>query len=258
MDMNGTALITGAGSGIGRCFAQALAASFRRVVLADVDQQSLAATVESLRGAPAQMEQVRLDVAQRAEVERRLGEVFAPSDQLDLLINCAAILGPGTWATQAAEDFERVIAIDFLGSANIVRTALPFLRNARGRIVLLASTAAVHGWPGLAAYSAAKFAVTGWAEGIRAELWREGVGVTVVFPLLIDTPLLTRPGTPPILRRGRKIRPEVVVRKVMAGVGKGRPRVFIPGSVRLIAALQGIAPSILDRYGKWFGLERTG
>ena len=120
----------------------------------------------------------------------------------------------------------------------------------------LASTAALHGWPGLAAYSAAKFAVAGYSDAIRAELALEGIGLTVVFPLLIDTPLLERPDIPPILKRGRRIPAATVVRKVLRGVERRRARVYVPGSVRVIAALHGLAPSLLDRYGAWFGLER--
>jgi NAD(P)-dependent dehydrogenase (short-subunit alcohol dehydrogenase family) len=220
-----------------------------------VDERGLAATAAGLGSGGSRAESAWLDVARREDVERSLNALFAPSDRLDLLISCAAILGPGTWATQPADDFERVLAIDFIGSVNVVRAALPFLRNARGRIVLLASTAALHGWPCLGAYSAAKFAITGWAEAIRGELAREGVGMTTVFPLLIDTPLLSRPDTPPILRRGRRIPPESVVRKVMTAVAKGRPRVYIPGSVRLVAVIQGLAPSLLDFWGRRFGLE---
>ena len=114
----------------------------------------------------------------------------------------------------------------------------------------------MHGWPGLAAYSAAKFGVAGYSEAIRAELALDGVGLTVVFPLLIDTPLLSRPGTPPILQRGRRIPPAVVVRKVLRAVERRRRRVYVPATVRLIAALEGVVPSLLDWYGARFGIAR--
>jgi short-subunit dehydrogenase len=115
----------------------------------------------------------------------------------------------------------------------------------------------VHGWPGLTAYSAAKFAVVGYADGMRAELAAHGVGVTVVFPLLIDTPLLAHDTLPPILRQGRRIPADRVVRKTLAALARRRRRVFIPGSVRLIAALHGVAPSLLDWYGRQFGVRRA-
>ncbi len=251
-----SALITGAGSGIGRCFAAALAARGDRVALLDVDAAGLATTVAELAAHGGQVASATADVADRAALERALAGILPADGGLDLLINCAAILGPGPWATQAAEEFERVLRIDLLGTANVIRATLPWLRRARGQVVNLASTAAVHGWPGLAAYSAAKFAVAGYSDAVRTELALEGIGLTVVFPLLIDTPLLDRPDIPPILRRGRRIPAAAVVRKVLRAVERRRARVYVPGSVRVIAALHGLAPTLLDRYGAWFGVER--
>jgi NAD(P)-dependent dehydrogenase (short-subunit alcohol dehydrogenase family) len=251
-----TALVTGAASGIGRCFAEALAARGERLALLDVDAVGLATTVAQARAHGGEVASATADVADRAAVEAALAGMLPPDRGLDLLVNCAAILGPGTWTTQPPDDFERVLRIDVLGTANTIRAALPWLRRARGQIVNLASTAAVHGWPGLAAYSAAKFAVTGYSDAIRPELALEGVGLTVVFPLLIATPLLDRPDIPPILRRGRRIPAATVVRKVLRAVERRRARVYVPGSVRVIAALHGLAPSLLDRYGAWFGIER--
>ena len=246
------AVITGAGSGIGRAFAEALGQRIYDLVLLDVDEAGLRETAAALNQRNIEVSTIAADVTDAA----RMDGVLAPHVGLDLLINCAAILGPGTWARQPAEEFERVVDVDFLGTANAIRASLPWLRRARGQIVILASTAAVHGWPGLSAYSAAKFAIVGYAEGIRPELAGDGIGVTVVFPLLIDTPLLTRPGTPLILQRGRRIAPERVVRKTLRAAERRRRRVFVPETVRVVAALQGLAPSLLDWYGARFGMPR--
>jgi NAD(P)-dependent dehydrogenase (short-subunit alcohol dehydrogenase family) len=248
-------LITGAGSGIGRCFAQALASEGAELILLDVDEGGLRETAALLAARGSQHVAKRADVSDRVGLERAVAESLQPIGRLDLLINCAAILGGGPWCEQTAQDFERVVQVDLLGTVNCIRASLPWLRAARGHIVNMASTAAVHGWPGLAAYSAAKFGIVGYSEGIRAELAAQGIGLTVVFPLLIDTPLLSRPGTPPILRRGRRIPPDVVVRKVLWAVSRRKSRVYIPATVRIISALHGLAPSLLDWYGKQFGLE---
>ena len=249
-------LITGAGSGIGRCFAESLAREGADLVLLDVDATGLAETTKRLPDG-TRATAIVANVADRAALDQAVVEALGADGALDTVIHCAAILGPGTFTTQSPEEFERVLAIDFLGTANVVRATVPYLRKARGQIALLASTAAVHGWPGLAAYSAAKFAVVGYADGVRAELAADGVGITVVFPLLIDTPLLTRAALPPILRHGRRIPAERVVRKTLAALARRRRRVFIPGSVRLIAALHGLAPSLLDWYGRRFGIARA-
>ena len=251
-----TALVTGAGSGIGRAFAQALARGGHDLVLLDVDPRGLDATAEELRAEHASVATARADVADRAALEAALGESLGHEGRLDLVVTCAAILGAGRFASQSSDEFERVLRIDFLGTANTIRAALPALRRARGQIVVLASTAAVHGWPGLAAYSAAKFAVVGYVEALRPELAVDGVGLTVVFPLLIDTPLLGGKDIPPILRRGRRLPPEAVVRKALRGAARRQRRVYVPGTVRVVAALHGLVPSLLDWYGARFGLER--
>src|SRR5207237_4378600 len=179
-------------------------------VLLDVDARGLAETAAALGAGIAT---AVADVADPPALERAVAQHVAPRARVDLPVNCAAILGPGTWAAQAPEDFERVLRIDLVGTANTIRATLPWLRAPGGQVVNLASTAAVHGWPGLAAYSAAKFGVAGYSAAMRPELALEGVGLTVVFPLLIDTPLLSRPGAPLILQRGRRFTPGVVVRR---------------------------------------------
>ena len=172
-------------------------------------------------------------------------------------IHCAAILGPGHFGDQPADAFERVIRINLIGTANVVRATLPSLRASRGAIACLASTAAVHGWPALGAYSAAKFGVAGFCDAIRSELARDGVSLTAVFPLLIDTPLLSGADIPPILQQGKRLPPATVVEKTLAGLARRRARVFIPGTVRLVAALHGLAPSLLDWYGRQIGFARS-
>lgn len=255
MDRVGSALLTGAASGIGRCFAETLAARGDELLLLDVDEAGLGETADLVVRCGGRAVTARADVADPGELGAALDRVL-PSDRgLDLLVNCAAILGGGLWATQSAEAFAHTIRVDLIGTSNIVRAALPALRRARGHVVLLASTAALHGWPHLAAYSAAKFGVAGFADAIRPELRREGIGVTSVFPLLIDTALLGRPGTPPILQRGRRIPARAVVDKVLRAVARGKRRVYVPEITRLVAALHGIAPSLLDWYGERFGLD---
>ena len=250
-------MITGAGSGIGRCFAGGLANRAKTLVLLDIDAASLQATTALLSGSDCRgIEQV-VDVSNADAVDTMVAGLPQQLESLDLLINCAAILGGGPWTGQSRADFERVLHVDLLGTINMIRATLPWLQRGRGHIVNLASTAALHGWPGLAAYSAAKFGVVGYSEAVRAELASLGIGLTLVFPLLIDTPLLNRPGTPPILRRGRRIAPEVVVTRVLDAVQRRRSRVYIPRTVRLVAALEALAPSLLDWYGARFGTEKS-
>ena len=183
-------------------------------------------------------------------------ELDAALGGIDVVIHCAAILGPGQFAEQPAAQFERVLHINLLGTASVLRAALPALRRSKGAVACLVSASAVHGWPALGAYSASKGGVCGLCDAVRPELRREGIRLTAVYPLLIDTPLLHGGDIPRILRQGRPLPPHTVVEKTLAGIAAGRARIFIPGSVRLLAALHGIAPSLLDLYGRRVGFRR--
>jgi NAD(P)-dependent dehydrogenase (short-subunit alcohol dehydrogenase family) len=251
-----TAIVTGAASGIGRCFADTLAQHGTAVGLIDVSADGLAAAADALRSKGASVETRVADVSAASAVTAAIEELGAALGGIDLVVNCAAILGPGHFATQAATQFERVVHIDLLGTANVLRAALPALRQSKGAIACLASTAAVHGWPALGAYSASKFGVSGFCDAVRPELARDGITLTAVYPLLIDTPLLHGADIPPILKVGRRLPPDTVVKKTLAGVAARRARVFIPGTVRLLAAVHGLAPSLLDWYGRHVGMKK--
>jgi 3-dehydrosphinganine reductase len=173
-----------------------------------------------------------------------------------VVIHCAAMLGPGLFAEQPVETFDRTIRVDLLGTANVVRAAIPGLRQSKGAMACIASTAAVHGWPAMSAYSASKFGVAGFCDAVRSELVRDGVTLTAVFPLLIDTPLLHGSDQAPILKQGKPIPPQAVVDKTLAALARGRGRVFVPGSVRFVALVHAVAPSLLDWYGRRFGFPK--
>ncbi len=250
-----TAIVTGAASGIGRCFAEALAAQGTVVGLLDVSGDGLRATAETLRARGQRVETHISDVGDAAGLRAAVDALVSALGGLDLVIHCAGILGPGHFAEQPAEAFERVIRINLVGTANVVRATFPALRASRGAIACLASTAALHGWPALGAYSAAKFGVAGFCDAIRSELARDGVALTSVFPLVIDTPLLSGADIPPILKQEKRLPPLTVVQKTLAGLARRRARVFVPGTVRLVAALHGLAPSLLDWYGRRVGFS---
>jgi short-subunit dehydrogenase len=245
-------ILTGAASGIGRAFARTLAAEGSALGLIDIAADSLRATVAEVGGAGASVRTRVADVSDRAAVDAAISALAEELGGVELIVHCAAALFPGRFLDQPPADFERAIAVDLLGTANVVRAAAPRVAGSRGAIVCLASTAAIHGWPAMSAYSAAKHGVAGFCDAVRSELRASGVALTTVFPLLIATPLLAGAAAAPILAAGKAIPPEVVVRKTLAAVARGKPRVYVPSRVRWIAAAHGLAPAALD----WFGRRR--
>src|SRR5262249_6307456 len=134
-------------------------------------EKALEETAASLRAQTAARVLTRVvDVASVEAISKMVESLQGEIDQLDLLINCAAILGPGPFEEQSLSAFASVVAIDLMGTVHMVHATLPWLRRARGRIINMASTASLHGWPELAAYSAVKGAVENFSESIRAEL----------------------------------------------------------------------------------------
>jgi short-subunit dehydrogenase len=250
-----TSLITGAASGIGRCFAETLAARGDRLLLLDVDEAALAALQAALP-AGVQSEALVVDLASPAALERLRGQLAGLAPSLDLLVNCAGILGAGAFAEQPMATFARVVQVNLLGTVHLTHACLPLLEAAGGHVVNVASTASLHGWPMLAAYSAAKGALENYAEAVRPELARDGIGLTTVFPLLVDTPMLQRGGTPPILR-GARVSAEEVVRKTLRAVERRQGRLYVPSGARLVALVHGVAPELLDWWGAKRGFSRA-
>jgi short-subunit dehydrogenase len=189
-----TAVITGAGSGIGRALAQSLARRGCHLALVDISEPGLAETVELLNGAQVDQHadqvdtKVRisrhtLDVADRAAAAALPQAVLAAHGRVDLLINNAGVALSGTFEQVSETDFDWLMEINFGAVVRLTRAFLPHLRASDdARIVNLSSIFGLVAPPGQSAYVAAKFAVRGFSNALRHELAGSSVGVTVVHP----------------------------------------------------------------------------
>ena len=184
-------LITGAGSGLGAATSRCLARAGMRIVAADLDTASAAATAESIEGGGGQAIGVPLDVRDRASADAAVRRAIDRFGSLDVLINNA-----GTDITAAFEEIEpdvwdRVIDVNLRGPAIMTRAALPHLRASRGgHVVNIASTAAKRAWPNASAYHASKWGLLGLSHALHAEARGYGVKVTAVIAGGMRTPFL--------------------------------------------------------------------
>lgn len=182
----GTALVTGAGSGIGRAVALALAGRGDRVVAADLSGDGAAATAAAH---PERIVAETVDVADADAVQALADRTGAVS----VIVNCAGWDRTAPFLGSTPEFAEKVVAINYLGQVNVCRAFVPAMAEAGdgGRIVNVASDAARVGSSGEAVYAGAKGGVVAFSKSLAREVARHAITVNVVCPGPTDTPLFT-------------------------------------------------------------------
>lgn len=253
----GHAIVSGGSSGIGLALARRLAAAGWDLSLVARDAGKLASARAALIAKGAQAHAFSADVADADAVERA---VRAAVDELGpprLLVACAGIVEPGRFDEQPLEAFRRTMAVNYLGSLHLVRAALPAMRGQdAGRIVLIASGAALIGLYGYSSYAPSKFAVRGFAEALRSELRPDGIDVSVVYPPDTDTPgfreeLRRRPAiTSKVASAGGLMSAEAVAAAILRGIGKGRFAIAPGAHMSALVLLHSFLAPLLHRF--WF------
>ncbi|MEV6716735.1 SDR family NAD(P)-dependent oxidoreductase [Lentzea sp. NPDC051208] len=178
-------LVTGGGRGLGRSFAEALAAAGLSVAVAGRDRNALVETVDGIRRAGGTATWVRLDVTDDDSVTRGVDQVVAELGGLDVLVNNAGVPGPigPLWTVNEAE-WRRAFEVGLFGSVRVTRAVLPALT---GRVVNVVSRAGTVGWPHASAYAATKAGLISVTASLAGEL-AGSARVAVAFdPGLVDT-----------------------------------------------------------------------
>lgn len=185
------ALVTGAGEGIGRGCALALADAGAVIFVNDKNTTTGAATVETIRAAGGQAHFVAADVAKADEVAAMFQAVAAQTSALHVLLNNAGVnLFKGMQET-SLEEWNRIFSVDSAGVYLVTKAALPLLKAAGGASVInIASVHASLTVPNMTAYAAAKGAVLAMGRSLAQELGQFGIRVNTVSPGFMDTPLL--------------------------------------------------------------------
>ncbi|MHB8233069.1 MAG: SDR family NAD(P)-dependent oxidoreductase [Solirubrobacteraceae bacterium] len=186
------AVVTGAGSGIGRATALLLARHGATVHAADIDARSAEIVAVEIASAGGSATAHRLDVSDADAVEAFAEAVFAASGHVDILHNNAGIGYGGNIESTAIADWERVIAVNLLGVAYGVQAFVPRML-AQGRpasVINTASQAGLTPAPKMAPYCASKYGVVGLTESLNAELSARGIHFTAICPGIIDTPIV--------------------------------------------------------------------
>ena len=163
-------LVTGGASGLGAAVVDAVLKAGGTPVVLDRDIRNVAAA-----------KAFEVDVSDRAAVTEAVQQAAETLGGLDAVVTAAGIDRCGKLEDVAADEWERVIGVNLLGTVSVVRAALPYLKESRGRVVTIASTLGKRALPEATAYCASKFGVVGFSHSLAAETGGE-IGVTTMIP----------------------------------------------------------------------------
>jgi NAD(P)-dependent dehydrogenase (short-subunit alcohol dehydrogenase family) len=268
------AVITGAGSGMGRALALRLAAEGCHLSLADLNVDGLAesarqAEAEAARqGHAIRCHQARLDVADAAAFAAFAEATVALHGGVDLLFNNAGVALTGPFERLSPEDFRWLMDINFWGVVNGCRVFLPYLK--RSPAAHLVNTSSVFGLisvPTQSAYHAAKFAVKGFTDALRLELADSKVKVSCVMPGGVKTGIVrssrlvpgdnqgpTREEMATRFEQYAALTPLAAADEILRGVRRGAPRILVGRDARFLALLVRLFPvryfDVLTRFSR--------
>jgi NAD(P)-dependent dehydrogenase (short-subunit alcohol dehydrogenase family) len=248
--------ITGAASGIGRATALRLASKGAELYLTDRNAEGLAQTVADARALGAQVPEHRaLDIANYDDVVSFAADVHANHPSMDIVMNIAGVSAWGTVDRLTHEQWTKMVAINLMGPIHVIESFVPPMVAARrgGHLVNVSSAAGLIGLPWHAAYSASKFGLRGLSEVLRFDLARYRIGVSVVVPGAVNTPLVKTVEIAGVDRddpavgrwvdrfSGHAVTPEKAAEKILAGVAKNRFLIYTSADIRALYAFKRVA-----------------
>jgi len=259
-----TAVITGAGSGIGRALALELASRGANLALSDVDKSGLSDTATLVGSHGIKVHTHLLDVSDKTAMHDYAELVQAEFGVINLVINNAGVaLNTGTLEQTDLEEFEWLMSINFFGVLYGTKTFLPYLQQANwGHIVNISSLFGLIGVPGQAAYNSSKFAVRGLSEALRQELdaVESSVSCTSVHPGGVKTNIVRNSrssthtandslfiSTAEEFDKLARTTPESAAKQILKAVDNNKRRLLIGLDAKLLDWIQRIFPNGYQR-----------
>lgn len=254
-----TAIVTGAGGGIGSALCRRLGAAGALVVCADLDPAAAERTATAVGGSARA---VALDVTDAAAVQALVDEVVADHGRLDLIFNNAGITLLGDTQDLTLDQWNAIIDVNLRGVVHGVHAAYPqMIRQGGGHVVNTASMGGLMAAGLLTSYVATKHAVVGLSLALRSEAAAHGIGVTVVCPAAVETPMLDQGEIGRVRGRdyylkGQGIKqpldPDDLARQVLAAVAADKAMVVAPRQARIAWRVGRYAPGFTQRMATRF------
>jgi len=237
-------LVTGGSRGIGRAVATAAAARGATVGLVARNEPELRAVLNEIGGHGTV---AVADISSRDETERGVARVRAELGPIDVVVANAGIGQYGAFVDADPAQFERLLAVNVLGTMYVVRASLPeMVERRKGHVVIVGSVAGRMGTPFEAVYSATKFAETGLAEALAVELSAFGIGVSMVNPGPVDTGFFDARGHTYDRSFPKKVPPERIADAVIRAVEQGRLEQLVPRWLRSALVLRHLVPALYE------------
>jgi NAD(P)-dependent dehydrogenase (short-subunit alcohol dehydrogenase family) len=248
--------LTGAASGIGRATALKLAADGAELYLTDRNAEGLEQTVADARALGATVAAHRaLDISDYEQVAAFAADIHAAHPSMDVVMNIAGVSAWGTVSHLTHRHWESMVSINLMGPIHVIETFVPPMVAAGrgGHLVNVSSAAGLVALPWHAAYSASKYGLRGLSEVLRFDLARHGIGVSVVVPGAVKTPLVQTVEIAGVDREhpqvrkwvdrfsGHAVSPELVADKILRGVVRNRYLVYTSHDIRALYAFKRIA-----------------
>lgn len=252
-------LITGGSDGIGAAMARQLAArqgAKLALALAARSADKLEAVAAQCRVHGTQVLCVPMDVADEAQCRGLVAQAAARFGRIDMLVNNAGMSAQALFEEVKPEDlhwYETLMRINLWGAVWCTHAALPYLKESRGRIVAVSSLAGLLGVPGRTAYSATKFAMSGFFEALRTEVGRHGISVTTAYPGVVTTQIRHRgfnaQGRPlgtSGLKEDDAMSAEECARLILQAAGRRDRELVMTARGRLGRFMKLLAPGLVD------------
>lgn len=249
-----TVIITGASSGIGAALAEEYGRRGANVVMGARTEEKLREMAATIEGHGGKAAYAACDVTQEQDCARLIALAVERFGGIDVLICNAGISMRALMDDVDLSVLHRLMDVNFWGTVNCVKYALPYVQRSRGSIVGVSSVAGIHGLPGRTGYSASKYAMTGFLETIRIENLKKGVHVMVACPGFTASNVrfsaLTADGSQQHESprdEGKMMTAEEAARRIIKGVAKRKRTLVMDFEGRASAFIKKFAPGLLDR-----------
>ncbi|MGE2737200.1 SDR family NAD(P)-dependent oxidoreductase [Mycolicibacterium vaccae] len=252
------ALVTGAGSGIGAALCRALDAAGAHVVCTDIDPIAARRTAAALSD---RARSAQLDVTDAAAVQAAVDEIVDRAGRIDLIFNNAGIVWGGDTELLSLDQWNAIIDVNLRGVVHGVAAAYPqMLRQGHGHIVNTASMAGLAAAGQLTSYVATKHAVVGLSLALRSEAVPRGVGVLVVCPAAVETPILDKGAVGGFIGRdyflrtqgGRAYDADRLARDTLRAITRDQAILVKPAAAQLQWRFARYAPRLMNRLSMRF------